>query len=310
MRNPPEATMTHILSAFVLLLVLCVTVPLSAQTITRTEPERLIAPEIAAARELFLAGDYHAALAILDPAAHGGDAMAQNLLGIAFSQGRGRPRDPAQAAIWLTRAAEQGEPRAMVNLGRLVLRGDDGIEADHHAARRWFQAASDVGFMPAYVFLGQMMERGLGGPVDLDAAMTLYQQAHAQGDAFGALRLGLLYRDGTGVPRDPARARDLLRVAAEAEVIDGQVALASMLEQGQGGVVDLDGARDWYRAAIGRGHAPAGFFLAQLIRRSAPGGATLTEAVSLCDWAMQRADGMQRAAWMQPCADIRKQSAD
>jgi len=49
-----------------------------------------------------------------------------------------------------------------------------------------------------------------------DRVLKSNQDAAAKGDAFGLLRMGERYRDGDGVPKDLAKARDYLTKAAEA----------------------------------------------------------------------------------------------
>jgi TPR repeat protein len=51
-------------------------------------------------------------------------------------------------------------------------------------------------------------------PQSYERAAKLFQQAAAQGDAHAQTRLGALYRDGKGVPKDVARGVALFKQAA------------------------------------------------------------------------------------------------
>jgi TPR repeat protein len=49
-----------------------------------------------------------------------------------------------------------------------------------------------------------------------DVALKSNQDAAAKGDAYGLLRMGERYRDGEGVERDLAKAREYLQKSADA----------------------------------------------------------------------------------------------
>src|SRR5579864_882074 len=70
------------------------------------------------ALDAYQRGDYPGALAGCKSAAEQGDASCQNVLGILYSEGRGVPKNDAEAARWFRKAAEQGHAHACFNLGR------------------------------------------------------------------------------------------------------------------------------------------------------------------------------------------------
>ena len=59
-----------------------------------------------------------------------------------------------------------------------------------------------------------MYERGLGVLQDYAKAMRLCRLASAQGDAYAQYKLGRLYQDGPGVPKDVVTAHMWLNVAS------------------------------------------------------------------------------------------------
>lgn len=63
----------------------------------------------------------------LERLAAGGNAVAQNNLGIVYQQGSGVARDLEKAAYWFQKGAENGSAPAMSNLGVAYLNGQ-GVE--------------------------------------------------------------------------------------------------------------------------------------------------------------------------------------
>jgi TPR repeat protein len=61
-----------------------------------------------------------------------------------YSQGRGVPRDDAQAVAWYRKAAEQNLPLGQMNLGAMYLTGR-GVPKDEAQAMGWFQKAAAQG---------------------------------------------------------------------------------------------------------------------------------------------------------------------
>lgn len=77
------------------------------------------AQDIDKGKEAAWRGDYAAALAELRPLAEQGNAEAQYNLANLYRDGRGVPRDDAQAVAWYLRAAEAGSWWAAFDLGML-----------------------------------------------------------------------------------------------------------------------------------------------------------------------------------------------
>jgi len=94
-----------------------------------------------------------------------------------------------------------------------------------------------------------------------------------RGNLVAARQLGLMYRDGKGVVRDYARARKLLKTAAEAHEIriayrfgiaEAQYELAVMLRDGIGGKADASAAVSWLEQAAEQGNVQAQLALARM----------------------------------------------
>ena len=172
------------------------------------------------AEDAYRRGDRAAAFTAWQRRAEAGDAIARLNAAILVDQGRGAPRDPAVAARWYRQAAEQGVARAAYNLARMLLDGD-GQPADAAAAAGWFTRAAEAGDAIAQFELGQLLAEGRDGlAADPAAAAAWLARAAEQNHAQALFRLGTLYANGTGVPRDLAKATALFERADVALMSD------------------------------------------------------------------------------------------
>lgn len=96
-------------------------------------------------------------------------------------------------------------------------------------------------------------QHGLSGPKDIEAAETLYQQAYEGGLGEAADAIGQMAFDGGYFDA----ARSWYRKGAALGSVDAMDHLATMAEQGQGGVVDQLEAGWLYDLAAQRGNAHA-----------------------------------------------------
>lgn len=155
-------------------------------------------------------------------AAEGGDAEAQYELAVAYAEGRGgvdNDERTKQVLLWATRAANQGHPGAMAEVGSLYMGTDDVM------ALRWLRPAAAQGHGGAQGNLGYMYQHGHGVPRDTDEAARLYRLAAEQGLAQAQHNLGVMYLHGQGVPEDPAEAARWFRLAADQGHPDALAAL-------------------------------------------------------------------------------------
>jgi TPR repeat protein len=92
---------------------------------------------------------------------------------------------------------------------------------------------------------------------DYATAFGLARELAPQGDALAQSLLGLLYRDGHGVPQDYQQAVEWLRKAAEQGRVHAQYNLGNMYETGRGVAKDHAEAIKWWRKAAEQGLASA-----------------------------------------------------
>ncbi len=137
-------------------------------------------------------GDFATALRLWQPLATGGNARAQNSLGVMFENGKGVPPDVATAVKWYRLAAEQGYGGAQYNLGLIYAIGRGGTPRDPLRAYMWFSLAAaslsgDVGMLVAQtrdVFATAMTaEQIMAANMMADACrQSSYQNCEPAGD--------------------------------------------------------------------------------------------------------------------------------
>lgn len=100
--------------------------------------------------------------------AHAGDALAQNVVGVAYKCGIGVKQDHAASVKWFRMAAEQGEADAQFNLARLygsevngVYKKARAVPANDAEALKWYQRSAEQGHTQAQVKLAEMYAEGM-----------------------------------------------------------------------------------------------------------------------------------------------------
>lgn len=91
-------------------------------------------------------------------AQEGDPASRWKLVEVYLRGGHGLRADPAQAAFWLRKLAEQGDVRAMAELAALLMEGH-GLVRDRGQAWAWLQRAAEAGHEPAKGLMAQWEER-------------------------------------------------------------------------------------------------------------------------------------------------------
>jgi localization factor PodJL len=127
-------------------------------------------------------------VAPLRSAANLGYAPAQRRLGKLYEDGgAGVPKDEAEGRRWTQRAAANGDPRGMHNLGLDYYEGTGGVK-NMAVAAQWFQRAAELGLRDSQYNLARFYEAGLGVKQDLPLAYKWYLIAGRAGDTEAAAR--------------------------------------------------------------------------------------------------------------------------
>ena len=111
---------------------------------------------------------------------------------------------------------------------------DDALSAydrgDFDTALKTFRKLAEQGHVIAQYNLGVMYRDGKGVPQDYAEAVRWYRLAAEQGDAAAQNNLGVMYGRGQGVPQDYTEALKLYRLAADQGYAAAQRNLGSMYE--------------------------------------------------------------------------------
>lgn len=147
-------------------------------------------------------------------AAELGHVEAMNRLGILYAMGRGVPHDNAAAFALYRMAAENGSASAASNIAVAYFHGL-GVQQSYANAAKWLEPAAARGDADAQYKLGMLYTDGLGVTMDRHKALELFQLSAGQGYAPAMLNLGSMHAHGDGVPRDDVRAYALIITAIE-----------------------------------------------------------------------------------------------
>ena len=145
----------------------------------------------------------------LRTSADGGDAAAQNQLGLLYYQGKGVPQNHLQAKQWFEEAAKQEHTGAQTNLGTLYLNGEGAPQSDRMALF-WFSQAAEQGDALACARLGLMYARGRGVLQDSIQAHMWYNVSAAHGETRSAEA-----RDALAQRMTPAQIAEAQQLARE-----------------------------------------------------------------------------------------------
>ena len=233
--------------------------------------------------------------------------------------------------LYLSRAADLGDARAMLAMGNGYYWGNFGLPRDHAAALRFYRRAHRAGALQGTVGVAKMALKGEGAPRNTSEALEHYRAAAERGSADALNGLGYLYfygddadvaaedarsaadrgsvDEGTGslaessgfdssvIHKNDTLALEYFRRAAELGNGDGLVNAGVMLRSGLGAPADVAAAHALFaRCAELPGEHPACSYQAALIEASGEGGVPRD-----CDLAVAR---LRRVAeggrWMAP----------
>lgn len=151
----------------------------------------------------------------LSAMATAGNGKAQLLIGLRYLKGSdGIPKNPSEAAKWIARAAQRGEPMAQYWAGYVYQHGV-GVSSDPDAALRWYEAAADQGNTRAMYNLGVGYAEGWAGAKDAPEASRWFTRAARLGFVDAQFNLAVLYERGLGVPPNLSDAYKWYAIAAK-----------------------------------------------------------------------------------------------
>lgn len=161
--------------------------------------------------------DPERAAALLARAAAAGHPAANYNLALTLLAS-GREEDLPRAVASLRIAAQANIPDAQHALGVLAREGK-GLPKDEAEAARWMAKASANGYLPAQIDYAIMLFNGTGVPANEDEAAKLFLAAALKGNAIAQNRIARLYQSGRGISLDSIEAA-AWHLAARAQGLD------------------------------------------------------------------------------------------
>lgn len=208
---------------------------------------------LAAARDLYRAGNYTAAVPGFKRAAEAGNPEAMGFLGAAFLLGQGTERTPELAAHWLAQAAHRRDARGMNAYG-LAYEEGFGVGQSYGRALHWYEAAAkEKNDAEAMRNLARLHRQGLGTVRHDSLALAWYLNAVRAGSVEAMVDIGLMYAEGVDGRRDADRAVRWFQRAADAGSPRAIHAMGRLHEDAR----NFGQALAWYRRAAQAGSAEA-----------------------------------------------------
>ena len=180
-----------------------------------------------------------------------GDINAAFALATLLLDEKSGKRDPARAGALLEKAAAAGHPAANYNLALTLLA--IGREADDKRAVASLEIAAKAEVADAMHALGVLAKQGRGMPASEETAARWMKQAAAAGNVPGMVEYAIMLFNGTGVAKDEARAAKLFQRAAALGNPIAQNRLAKLYQFGLGIPPDTIEAAAWHLAARAQG---------------------------------------------------------
>ena len=153
-----------------------------------TDPDR---ESYEAARRLLKKRNYREAFVAYEALARAGDPRCQVFLGWMHHEGLGTAKDPNQALVWFSSAANLGSSEAAFYCGKTEL-----SRRNYDRALDWFRKGGANQYGPALLWLGLVHIRGLGTKIDLDKGIRYLKEAASTGNFPAKRELAVLMMKG------------------------------------------------------------------------------------------------------------------
>ncbi|MEJ8473343.1 peptidoglycan-binding protein [Roseibium algae] len=150
----------------------------------------------------------------LRSAAASGNAAAEFLVGVKYTEGGTVAADLTEAAKWYEKAAEKGLAPAQYRLASLYEKGR-GVERNLDKALELYTEAAEAGNAKAMHNLAVLYAEGAGGAPDFTKAAKWFEDAANFGVEDSLFNLGILYARGLGVEKNMVASYKWFAIAAD-----------------------------------------------------------------------------------------------
>lgn len=162
------------------------------------------------------AGDVDSALTEWEGAAEAGHTGAAWLLANLYDKGVGGvAKDDGKAYEYYLQAARGGQPEAALRLGLIYLEGNEqiGLKRNYVEAMKSFEVAALARRADAQYHVGMLHRNGLGVPVDRTEGLRWIIMSAKKRYAPALTELGRIYFEGEGVTADRLQGWSYLMLA-------------------------------------------------------------------------------------------------
>jgi TPR repeat protein len=245
-------------------------------------------------------GDVSVDPANLIAGAQQGDVRAINNLGLLWARGVGTEGPNFQEALrWWKEGARRGYSLSMNNLGLLYANGH-GVKQSYEEAFKWWEMAAETGDAWAMNSIGDLYENGHGVAQSYDEALSWYQRAAEGGDGLAMYNLAHFHEQGLAGERNAKAAMDWYERAADGGVGVAMHRLGVMIAEGRGVPADPAEGHAWLSVA-------AKYFTGEDAREAASNERSL-EALSPVLSAQQRERSREIAANLEARIEERRKA--
>jgi uncharacterized protein len=261
-------------------------------------------PRGAITAQVLIKPDIEAGLRLLEEAAEGGYWKSQWALAVIYQVGFSKiGRDRATSDRWWDALAKQDAADSQFEIGSHYEESDSrgydpgrnrwrgrnlSFTETNRIAADWYEKAAAQGHTKAAYSLGALYMAGRGVAYKNELkAIELWRQAAEKGYPQARLDLGMAYLEGKGIPRDYARALELISAAAIREDFQESArarnAVGVIYEFGHGVESDLVMAYAWYNIAASSGYEKSKRNIARVEKKLGPNDIQEAQALTR-DW--------------------------
>lgn len=193
---------------------------------------------------------------------------------------------------WLDKAIQGGSVVAMEKQALVLLNGSNGRERSVDQAVRLLNRSRQLpGAKETFFVLGNLAAQGIGMPRDGAIALAHFQEGAQRGSLPCLIALHKLYREGTIVPKDPAKAEQLGKQASDQGDSEAAYQMALYFETFKDAAnPDWKESGRWLKIASDRGSGGATTRLATYELNGKLGKPNVPEAIRLYRLAAQQGD--------------------
>ncbi|CCU81501.1 ubiquitin-protein ligase Sel1/Ubx2 [Blumeria hordei DH14] len=185
---------------------------------------------------------------------------------------------------YLDLMSRKGDFKATFSLGRIHYYGQKGLPRNLKSAKWYFMRVAKLYWQrdgriiesdkpglekvatKAAGYIGRMFLRGEGVEQSYEKAQVWFLRGIKSGDAGSQWGMGLMLLEGLGVSKNPIRATEYFKAAADQDYAPAQVSLGTLyLDQGTSN--DIQVASRYFELATRYGHIEAFYFLAELMEK-------------------------------------------